>query len=187
MAKIKVFIDAGHNPTNPNAGAEGNGLREQDITYEVARIAADLFNANPDYEARLSRETPDVVLGTTNATSLRARVDAANEWGADYFISVHTNASSFANASGCESYVYALDTPAYDLGLLIAEQISAITGIEDRGTFARPSLYVLRKTRMPAVLSEIGFITNAGDAALMSGSPELFAEGIYNGVVLFNS
>jgi N-acetylmuramoyl-L-alanine amidase len=40
---------------------------------------------------------------------------------------------------------------------------------------------------MPAVLSEIGFITNAGDAALMSGSPELFAEGIYNGVVLFNS
>ena len=99
MAKIKVFIDAGHNPQNPNAGAEGNGLREQDITYEVARIAADLFNANPDYEARLSRETPDVVLGTTNATSLRARVEAANEWGADYFISVHTNASSFANAS----------------------------------------------------------------------------------------
>ena len=31
---IKVFIDQGHNPTNPNAGAEGNGLREQDIVYD---------------------------------------------------------------------------------------------------------------------------------------------------------
>lgn len=32
---IKIFIDQGHNPQNPNAGAEGNGLYEQDITYEV--------------------------------------------------------------------------------------------------------------------------------------------------------
>ena len=44
---IKVFIDQGHNPTNPNAGAEGNGLREQDIVYEVGRRLAILLNANP--------------------------------------------------------------------------------------------------------------------------------------------
>ena len=32
---MKIYIDQGHNPRNPNAGAEGNGLREQDITYKV--------------------------------------------------------------------------------------------------------------------------------------------------------
>ena len=43
---IKIFIDQGHNPVNPNAGAEGNGLREQDITYSVGVILADLLRQN---------------------------------------------------------------------------------------------------------------------------------------------
>ena len=51
--------------------------------------------------------------------------------------------------------------------------------------FVRPSLYVLRKTKMPAVLIEMGFITNYDDANLLAGSPELFAEGIYNGILRY--
>lgn len=180
---IKIFLDQGHNPVNPNAGAEGNGLREQDIVYEVGVLAAELFNSNPDYAAKLSRETSETILGTSNATSLKARVDAANEWGADYFISIHTNASSFPSATGTEGYVFATGTAAYELALSITKQISIESGLNDRGVFARPTLYVLRKTKMPAVLTELGFITNAGDAALLSGSPYLFAQGIYKGVL----
>ena len=47
----------------------------------------------------------------------------------------------------------------------------------------RPGLYVLRKTAMPAVLVELGFISNARDAALMNENPALFARGIYNGIL----
>ena len=47
----------------------------------------------------------------------------------------------------------------------------------------RPGLYVLKKTNMPAVLVEIGFITHPGDAAILRDNPELFARGIYNGIV----
>jgi N-acetylmuramoyl-L-alanine amidase len=43
---IKIFIDQGHNPTNPNAGAEGNGYREQDLVYTIGRALADLLNQN---------------------------------------------------------------------------------------------------------------------------------------------
>ena len=91
---IKIFIDQGHNPTNPNAGAEANGVREQDVTYEVGVRLADLLRANPNFEVRLSRNSPDEQLGTSNATSLAARVNAANSWPADYFISLHCNAST---------------------------------------------------------------------------------------------
>ncbi|MBQ8509255.1 MAG: N-acetylmuramoyl-L-alanine amidase [Clostridia bacterium] len=182
---IKIFIDQGHNPTNPNAGAEGNGLREQDITYNIGVILADLLRANGNFEVMLSRNSPTEQLGTSNASSLAARVNAANEWGADYFISLHTNAFSNPSASGVEAYAYRTGTEGFRLGENIVDQLSLITGLENRGTFARPSLYVLRRTNMPATLIEMGYITNPGDAALMSGEPDLFALGIYNGILQF--
>lgn len=180
---IKIFIDQGHNPSNPNAGAEGNGLREQDLVYEIGVRLAALLDANPNYEARLSRKTKDEILGTTNASSLATRVNDANNWGADYFISLHANASTIPTATGCEGYVYALGSTADRFASAILPALSASTGIPSRGVFARPTLYVLRKTKMPATLLELGFITNPVEAALMNDSPELFARGIYNGIL----
>jgi N-acetylmuramoyl-L-alanine amidase len=180
---IKIYIDQGHNPVNPNAGAEGNGLREQDLVYTIGQELAALLRANPDFEVRLSRPTRDTLLGTTNATSLAARVNEANRWGADYFISLHTNAASSSSASGAEAYVYARGTPAFGFAENILDNLTEITGLRNRGVQPRPGLYVLKKTRMPATLLELGFITNPGDAALMRDDPGLFAEGIYRGIL----
>ena len=182
---IKIYIDQGHNPQNPNAGAEGQGLREQDVTYRVGQELASLLRRSGNYEVRLSRPNTSTQLGSSNTTSLRARTDAANAWGADYFISIHTNASSNESATGTEAYAYAQGTPAFRLGEDILEGISAATGLRNRGMKTRPGLYVLKKTAMPAVLVELGFITNPRDAALMRDQPELFARGIYNGIVEF--
>ena len=180
---IKIYIDQGHNPQNPNAGAEGNGLREQDLTYRIGVELANFINSNPALEARLSRPTQSTQLGTSNASSLAARVNDANSWGANYFISLHANASSAASASGIEGYVYSLDSSAGELSEDIVENLSEATGLRDRGVFARPSLYVLRRTAMPATLIELGYITNANDARLMNENPALFARGIYNGIL----
>ncbi len=179
----KIYIDQGHNPVNPNAGAEGNGLREQDLVYSIGEELARLLRANGNFEVRLSRPTPDTVLGTTNATSLAARVNDANRWGADYFISLHTNAASSPSATGVEAYAYSRGTRAFRLGEDILEELSEETGLRNRGMKARPGLYVLRKTAMPAVLVELGFITNPRDAALMRDEPGRFAEGIYRGIL----
>ena len=179
---IKIYIDQGHNPVNPNAGAEGNGLREQDLVYTIGQELADRLRADPDFEVRLSRPTRQTQLGTSNATSLSARVNEANRWGADYFISLHTNAASNSSASGSEAYVYSRGTRAFNFAEDILDNLTDITGLRDRGVQARPGLYVLRKTRMPATLVELGFITNPGDAALMRDDPGLFAEGIYRGI-----
>ena len=180
---IKIYIDQGHNPENPNAGAEGNGLREQDITYRVGQELSELLRANPAFEVRLSRPTPSSTLGTSNTTSLRARVNDANAWGADYFISIHTNASSNPSAGGTEAFAYSRPSRAFSLGEDILVGISDATGFRNRGMQIRPGLYVLRKTAMPAILVELGFITNPEEAALMNGNPALFARGIYNGIV----
>jgi N-acetylmuramoyl-L-alanine amidase len=182
---IKIYIDQGHNPQSPNAGAEGNGYVEQDITYDVGIILADLLRSNGNFDVRLSRTTPESSLGTSNSTSLRIRVDEANAFGADYFVSLHTNASTNTAVSGSEALVYTEPSVASELGEDILFWLNRITGLRNRGIVERPGLYVLRKTQMPAVLVEMGFISNASDARLMNDSPELFAEGIYNGILQY--
>ena len=182
---IKIYIDQGHNPQSPNAGAEGNGYVEQDITYDVGIRLYDLLRSNENFDVQVSRPTPETTLGISNSSSLRIRVDEANAFGADYFISLHTNASTNSAVSGSEVLVYTEPSVASELGEDILIWLNRITGLRNRGIVERPGLYVLRKTQMPAVLVEMGFISNAGDAALMNNSPALFAEGIYNGILQY--
>ena len=182
---IKVFIDQGHNPSGVNTGAEGNGLKEQDITYEVGRRLFNLLSANPNFEARLSRPTEETVLGTSNTTSLRERVYLANSWPADYFLSIHTNGSTNPSANGTEVYVYREDSPAYFLGLDILNAIVERMGTRNRGVRENPSLYVLRNTDMPAVLIELAYISNFEDSQKLKNDPQGFAQAIYNGLLRY--
>ena len=182
---IKIYIDQGHNPAPPNTGAEGNGLREQDITYEVGVRLAEMLRQNGNFDVRLSRPSRQTQLGNSNASSLRARVDEANAWGADYFVSIHTNASVEKSANGTEVLVYSQPSTSADLAEDILRDLTEITGLASRGVKSRPGLYVLRKTKMPAVLVELGFISNPNDAQKMRDNPSLFARGIYQGILDF--
>ena len=116
---IRIYIDQGHNPRNPNAGAEGNGLREQDLVYPIGVQLAERLNANPEFEARLSRPTPSTQIGNSNSESLRLRVQDANAWGADYFISLHTNAAEASAATGSEGFAFSRPSAAFLLGIQI--------------------------------------------------------------------
>ncbi len=180
---IRIVLDAGHNPQGVNAGAEGNGYREQDLVYEVTVRLAELLRANPAFEVRLTRNSPTEVLGTSNTTSLQRRVAIANEWPADYFISIHANASTNPAANGTEVYTFRNSGAAYELAEEIQEAIVEEMQMKDLGVKTNPSLYVLRRTRMPAVLVELGFITNAEDARKMAEDPDGFARAIYNGIL----
>lgn len=182
---IKIFIDQGHNPFGPNTGAEGNGLREQDVTYLVGTYLADLLRADPRFEVRVSRNAPDEVLGTSNATSLAARVNMANSWPADYFISVHCNANTNPAVNGTEVYVYRENTQSYWLAQHVLNGVVERVGTRDNGVRLNPSLYVLRRTNMPSILVELAYLTNAADARKLEDDPYGFAQGIYNGMLSY--
>ena len=182
---IRIFIDQGHNPSGPNAGAEGNGLREQDVNFNVGIYLAGLLNDDPRFEARVSRPTPETSLGTSNSTSLQARVNMANEWPADYFISIHCNSNSNPAINGSEMYVYRSYTQSYWLAQHILNAVVARVGTRDNGVRLNPSLYVLRKTTMPAVLVELAYLSNTEDAEKLRNDQSGFAWGIYNGLLSY--
>ena len=182
---IRIFIDQGHNPQGVNAGAEGFGLREQDVNYAVGMELARLLNSDPRFVARVSRTTPTESLGASNAASLQRRVQMANSWPADYFVSIHCNANTNPAVNGTEVYVYRQRTQAYWLAQHVLNGVVEAVGTKDNGVRLNPSLYVLRRTAMPAILVELAYLTNVGDAAKLRQDPESFAQGIYNGLLSY--
>lgn len=184
--KIRIYIDQGHNPAPyHNSGASGNGLYEQDITFLVGCILADLLMADGRFEVQLSRPNKSVVLGTDNKSSLMARVEGAAAFEADYLISLHTNSFDQYTANGIEVYVADELGESYVLAETLLTEMVAATNLRKRGVKLNPDLDILEFSDMPAVLVEMGFISNSTDAALMSEHPDLFAKGIYNGILCY--
>ena len=184
--KIRIYIDQGHNPTSyHNSGASGNGLYEEDLTFTIGCLLAERLEEDGRFEVCLSRPTADTVLGTDNPSSLAARVQSAIDFGADYFISLHINSYDADSANGIEVIVAEQDSEAYAFGSSLLGGMINATNLRDRGMKLNPELYVLQNATMPAALLEMGFISNSGDAALLSESPELFSQGIYDGILAY--
>ncbi len=177
----KIFIDPGHG--GPDPGAVGNGVTEEfvnlNVSLELARLLRDA-----GFDVRVYRTTSDEnVLENKNA-DLRNRAETANRWGADYFISIHTNSSENTAAQGVEAYVYRLGTASERLGQSIVDSVSENLGSRNRGVM-QANFAVLRRTNMPAVLVELGYLTNPTEA-LNLNSPawqRAVAAAIFEGIV----
>ncbi|GAA0461945.1 N-acetylmuramoyl-L-alanine amidase [Alkalibacillus silvisoli] len=150
----RIYIDAGHGGND--SGAVGNGLMEKDLTLDIALKTRDILNNEYEgHEIMMSR--------TTDVTkSLSARTNEANNWGADYFLSIHVNAGG---GTGFESFIYngstLPDTPS--LRNILHDTIMIHVDWFDRGKKSA-NFHVLRESNTSASLTENGFIDNAADA-----------------------
>lgn len=185
LLAIKIFIDQGHNPGGINAGAQGFGLNEEDITYNVGKYLADMLAADPRFEVRTSRTYPEQVIGSNQSSSLIERVRMANEWPADYFISIHANASVNPALNGSEVYVYQQYSESYYLAEYVLNGIVYYVGTRNNQVRINSSLYVLKRTQMPSILVELGYITNYEDAQKLMNNQYDFAFGIYMGLLQY--
>ncbi|MED1014852.1 N-acetylmuramoyl-L-alanine amidase [Bacillus atrophaeus] len=170
---VKIYIDPGHGGTD--SGATGNGLQEKALTLQIAlALRTILTNEYEDVSLRMSRTSDQFV-------SLDDRTDAANSWGADYFLSIHINAGG---GTGFESYVYpGVGSPTTTYQSHIHGEVLKAADFADRGK-KLANFHVLRETAMPALLTENGFIDTAADANKLKTSSfiQSLARGHANGL-----
>lgn len=153
----KVIIDAGHGGSD--GGAVYNDRLEKEDNLRIALAVGELLEQS-GLDVEYTRVT-DVYDSPTE----KARI--ANQSGADYFVSIHRNSSPIPNQySGVETLVYDESGIKQTLAENINEGL-ANAGFANLGVEARPNLAVLRRTNMPAVLVEVGFINNDRDNALL--------------------
>lgn len=169
----KIIVDAGHG--GYDNGATHNGRLEKDDNLALAlEVGAMLANRGADV---VYTRTEDIY----QSPSEKARI--ANASGADYFISIHRNSSPIPNQySGVQSLIYNEGGVKQEIGEAINENLEAL-GFPNLGISIRPNLTVLRRTRMPAVLVEAGFINNDYDNELFDERFEEIAKGIADGII----
>ncbi len=180
---MKIFIDAGHNHKGFDTGAESFGLKEQDLTFEISKLLAEkLLKAG--ITVKLSREKKEDVLGTDLNSSLLKRCQMANDFGADLFLSIHTNAYRNEDANGTECYVYNKISDTFNLAEKISNSLSQKLGLLNRGV-KEGKFAVLKNTNMPAILIETAFITNKSDSEKFKTKQEEFAKAISDSIISY--
>lgn len=167
----KVVIDAGHGGSD--YGAIRDNINEKDITLDVARQVRDLL-VKKGYVVQMTRDSDEYV-------SLQDRVAISENFKPDIFVSIHVNSSTGTEASGIETHYYHQES-IFLAQTLHASLVSAID-TKNRGLF-KSKFYVINHTTVPAILMEIGFISNSQERAELNGSArkKATAKAIVEGV-----
>ena len=173
MANYKVALDAGHGGSDP--GAVYNGRQEKDDTLDLTLAVGDILKKN-GVDVFYTRTTDEYETPFKKATD-------ANNSGADLFISIHRNSSETPNQySGVESLVFNDTGLKAEVARNINNQLEDV-GFKNLGVDVRKNLVVLKRTKMPAVLIEAGFINNDKDNYLFDQEFDKIANAIADGIL----
>lgn len=167
-----IVIDAGHGGIDLG-GIPGQRVAEKTMALDVAQRVAKKLRA-ADYRVVMTRDT-DVFV------PLSSRVAIANSQRDAEFVCIHFNSATRSGANGIETYYYRSDSAR--LAAAIHRQVVGGTETDNRG-IRRRGFYVLRRTSIPSVLVECGFLTNPAEArlALQSSYRDRIADRIADGV-----
>lgn len=177
---MKIFINPGHDQTYDCGAVNNNyGITEAAIAYEIGEKVAYYLN-QVGYETQVM-QSDNLYYDSPYADRPYPVCQAANDWEADIFVSIHCNAANTV-ANGTETIVYRYGSDSTTLATYIQDQIVNSLGTTDRGIKEMPGLIVLKHTDMPAVLVETAFIDNDSDALLLINNTDDFAGAIARGI-----
>ncbi|MCX6968473.1 MAG: N-acetylmuramoyl-L-alanine amidase, partial [Verrucomicrobia bacterium] len=149
-----IVIDAGHGG-HDRGGIPGQRACEKELTLDVARRLRGILNEN-GLKTVMTRSDDTFIPLPQRAAIANANPDAL-------FVSIHFNSAIRSGANGFETFYY--NPKAAAVAARIQAGLMRVEPVENRG-IKRRAFYVLRKTRIPAVLAECGFLTNRAEAAL---------------------
>lgn len=154
-----VVIDPGHGGSEPGAG---NGSVNEKDTVLAISLEVEKILKEKHVDSILTRND-DIFL------SLEDRVKIANEKKCSLFVSIHNNSFTDPSSSGILTTYNPYSPTGADIAEIMQSKLRDI-GMQNRKTMPRPNLYVLRHTEMPALLLEIGFISNKKDLSLITNA-----------------
>ena len=175
---LLIAVDAGHG--GMDSGCRGKGVTEGEINLQIAFLVKRKLEEK-GFRVMMPRQNDEFL-------SKEERVELANSYQADAYVSIHQNTyeGSDKSVSGIETWYDGADKSRDNrrLAQLIHRETLGCSGARERGLIDSAELYVVSKTLMPACLIETGFLSNPQECADLSASAyqERIAEGIAEGI-----
>jgi len=172
----KFFIHVGHG--GKDSGAVGaTGLKEKDVTLNISKKIG-VYLENHGQIVKLSREV-DMDLNSGIAANM------ANQWGADYVISIHCNSATNPTATGTETFAYSTASKGKPLAEKVQKNLVNEIKLANRGVKYNNKFAILARPTAPAILVEVAFISNPREEALLKSDVFLnkIAVGISKGIL----
>lgn len=186
MFKNVIVLDPGHGGSDPGA-CYGNLYKEADFNLAIVKAAVKLFEKDNNYKVYSTRLSNTLPNGISRVWDRRA---FANNVGSDLFVSVHINSYSDSAANGTETLYNSKHDVSnsgglscYNLASIVQKYMLAATGFRDRGIKVDSTLSVLNNNNNPAVLTEVGFISNLSEAKEMAANLDAYGEAIYKAII----
>jgi len=177
-----LVIDAGHGGKDGGALSQGELYYEKNINLDILLQLKELLDEE-NIKVYYTRTADDKVF-------LRPRVTLANAVDCDFFISIHCNANEVDWPNGTEIYYYDTEfkgVKAKDLANLFLEEVEKTTSLEKREVVLKKDkqIFILHNAIVPAILIEVGYLTNNKDMDFLSQKEnrKAVARGIYNGIM----
>lgn len=169
-----IMLDAGHGGAR-DPGAVYEGRQEKDDNLKLVLAIGEILS-DRGIDVEYTRTTD--VYETPYEKAMKA-----NQAGVDFFVSIHRNSFPADNeVEGVESLIYDLSGLKYKMAQDINEQLEGV-GFVNLGVKARPDLVVLKRTKMPAILVEAGFLNSDTDNRLFDDNFEDIAQAIADGIL----
>jgi N-acetylmuramoyl-L-alanine amidase len=170
--KKTVIIDVGHGGWD--TGNISHGIAEKDVVLSIAKKIKAL-NENKNLEIILTRTTDEAI-------TLKDRTDFINKTGADLMISLHLNSHSKSNMNGIEIFTSRnTDLPSQHAAHLATKMKESLAADFEVAELKKANFRVLRETHCPAILVEMGFLSNPEDRELLTSEKgqEQMARSLY--------
>lgn len=178
-----IAIDPGHGGSDPGAIGAG-GTQEKNITLPISKNLRDLLTkaGAKVYMTRTSDTDVDKP-GASDKAELQARVNVAEKYNADAFISIHINSAANKSIGGLSSYYYPKTKHDARLAKAIQTKLKANFGLDDLG-IREANFYVNKRSSMPSTLLELGFISNPKEETVLKSKwfQEKAARVIFEGI-----
>ena len=183
--KVVVVIDAGHGGHDPGKVGVNDAL-EKDINLQIAEKVKKYLEKN-EIEVVMTRE--DDVMEDTKLEDMKKRVALINKTKPVITVSIHQNSYSDPNVKGAQVFYYTDSEVSKEAASLMQEELKKVDTENFRQIKSNSDFYMLKKTEVPTIIVECGFLSNLREAEKLVTDEyqEQMAEAICDGILTWLS
>lgn len=187
-----VVLDPGHGGFDGGAVSK-DGLVEKEVTLEIALYLRDLLQESGAL-VKMTRETDkelstpeDKKQGRRKSADLKNRAHIVNNSEGDFVVSIHLNSIGSAKWRGAQTFYNPQLQENQDLAVLVQDELIRNLENTDRKAKKNQDIFILRQAQIPAVLVEVGFLSNREEANLLRSTEyqKKVAASIYQGILRY--